>query len=89
MLAGMPRQRTTPRPPATYMLKFLSGEISGVEVDLAQYAEALSSSGFRNKILLKQLTKKDLVRCGVAREHLKILLREVRHPPCSTCFAVG
>lgn len=27
-----------------------------------RYAEALSSAGFRNKILLKQLTKKDLVR---------------------------
>jgi hypothetical protein len=66
------------RAPTAYLLKFLSGESSQVGEDLSCYAPALSAAGFRNKILLKQLTKKDLVRCNVKKEHVKILLREVK-----------
>jgi len=78
-----PGERRTPRPasrrgPTAFLLKFLSGENSGVEPDMSCYAEVLSNAGFRNKILLKQLTKKDLVRCKIKKDHIKILLREVK-----------
>jgi hypothetical protein len=58
------------------LLKFLSAERMGE--DLTGYAVALNGAGFRNKIMIKQLTKKDLVRCNVKKEHVKVILREVK-----------
>jgi hypothetical protein len=60
------------------LLKFLSGENSGLEVDLTGYAEQLAQAGFRNKIQLKQLAKKELVKLGIEKDHIKLLLREVK-----------
>ena len=77
-----PRQdaTATKKEPTAYVLKFLRGETnnSSITEDLSCYAEPMSVRGFRNKILLKQLTKKDLVKCKVTKDHQKALLKEVK-----------
>lgn len=62
------------KPPTEFLLRFLEG----LGEEMSGYAEALNAAGFRNRMMIKQLTKGDLVRCNVKKEHIKLIQREVK-----------